>query len=316
MAPSSASPLASRTSSLARSGIPPSPLPQRDGIDAVRLRMPQDGPWTTLRDHLVSRIPLPEKEIDALLDSGQIVDVRGMPFPPDAPFVPGSLAWVHRDFPAEVPVPFDVEILHADERIVVVDKPHFLATTPRGRHIRETALAHVRTRLDLPRLAPAHRLDRLTAGVLVFTTEQRWRGAYQRLFAGHGVRKEYLARAPVRPELTFPTTVRVHLSKPRGQLQSRVLSDQPPNSETLIDLLEDREGVGLYRLVPSTGRTHQLRAHLSWLGIPVCGDPLYPDVTDPDPADFSVPLALVASSVSFTDPVDGTARCYVSLRRP
>lgn len=306
---------------MARGAIPASPLPQRGGIDAVRLRMPQSGPWTSLRDHLVERIPLAPDEIDRMLAAGEFADSAGMPLAPDAPFVPRSVVWVHREPAPEVPVPFTVPVLHRDERIVVVDKPHFLATTPRGQHVRETVLTRLRVELGLPRLAPAHRLDRLTAGVLVLTTEQRWRGAYQGLFAAGAVAKDYLACAPVRAELDLPTTVRVHLSKPRGSLQARVDPGGTPNSETAIELLargaDSRTSrLGLYRLLPLTGRTHQLRVTLAWLGIPIAGDPLYPVIREVADDDFSTPLGLVASRLAFTDPVDGTLREFVSDRLP
>lgn len=302
---------------MARGGIPASPLPQRDGVDAVRLRMPQNGPWDLLRDHLVDRIPVPSHEIDAMLAAGAFVGPDGMPVAPGAPFVPRSVVWVHRDLPDEVPVPFDVGLLHQDERIVVVDKPPFLATMPRGEHIRQTVLARLRVQLGLPRLAPAHRLDRLTSGVLVLTTEQRWRGAYQQLFATGNVVKDYLACAPL-PDGDLPDLVEVHLDKPHGQLQAVVRPDRTPNSRTELALVErdpDR-GLGLYHLRPRTGRTHQLRAHLAHLGIPICGDPLYPQIRAVAAGDFSEPLGLVAARLSFRDPVDGRTVTFGSARLP
>ena len=301
---------------MARGGIPASPLLQREGVDAMRLRMPQGGPWASLRDHLVDRIPLPPDQIDAMLAAGEFVGPDGLPLPTDAPFVPRSVVWVHRELPAEVPVPFDVVVLHQDERIVVVDKPHFLATMPRGRHIRESVVARLRVRLGLPRLAPAHRLDRLTAGVLVLTTEQRWRGPYQQLFATGGVAKRYLAAAPARAQLSTPATLRLHLDKPHGQLQAQVVPGAEPNSVTDVVLVDRRGELGLYELRPHTGRTHQLRAHLAWLGVPICGDPLYPVVRAVADDDFTTPLGLVAVEVSFRDPVDGAPRRFVSGRLP
>ncbi len=301
---------------MARGGIPASPLPQRDGVDAVRLRMPQESPWALLRDHLVERIPLPAERIDRMLAAGEFAGPDGMPLTPDAPFVPRSVVWVHRDLPDEVPVPFEVRVLHQDERIVVVDKPHFLATMPRGRHIRQTVLTRLRVQLGLPRLAPAHRLDRLTAGVLVLTTEQRWRGPYQQLFATGGVDKRYLACAPVSRQLSLPTTIRLHLDKPRGALQARVLPEAPPNSVTDITLLATRGELGLYRLRPHTGRTHQLRAHLAWADIPIAGDPLYPVIREVADDDFSTPLGLVAAEIRFRDPVEGTPRVFHVARLP
>jgi tRNA pseudouridine32 synthase/23S rRNA pseudouridine746 synthase len=281
--------------------------------------MPQDGPWATLRDHLVERIPsLTAAQVASMLAAGQFVGADGMPVPADAPFVPRSLVWVHRELPDEVPVPFDLTVLYVDERIVVVEKPHFLATTPRGSHVRETALARLRAALGLPRLAPAHRLDRLTAGVLVFTTEQRWRGAYQGVFAAGGARKEYLACAALPARPVGPTTVRLHLSKPHGQLAATVVDGAEPNCATHVVLVESdaQAGLGLYRLTPTTGRTHQLRATMAWLGVPISGDPLYPVVREVPPDDFSTPLGLIAARLRFTDPVDGSERDFVSHLRP
>ena len=301
---------------MSRGGAPRSPLPQRQGVDAVRLRLPQDGPWASLREHLVARLrPVDVEEVDAMLRDGRVVDRAGVPLPPHAPFVGGSVVWTRRELRPEVEVPFAIEVLHRDERLVVLDKPHFLATMPRGRHIVQSALARARHELELPDLAPAHRLDRLTAGVLVLTTQQRWRGAYQGLFAARAVRKGYLAVAAVRDGLALPATVRNHLAKARGQLQSAPLPGRSVNAETHVELVERRGDLGLYRLAPTTGRTHQLRRHLSDLGIPILGDPLYPVAREVAADDFRDPLQLLAASLEFVDPVDGRARSFTSRRR-
>lgn len=299
-----------------RGGIPASPLPPRHGVDAQRFRMPQGGPWRTLRDHLVERLAtgLTPAQVDAMLAAGEVVDEEGMTVPADAPFVPRSVVWAHRDLPDEAPLPFDVEVLHRDERLVVVDKPHFLATMPRGDHVVNSALARARVRTGLARLAPAHRLDRPTAGVLLLTTEQRWRGPYQRLFAAGLVHKEYLAVAPVRADLALPLVRRSHLVKEHGVHQAREVDGAPPNAATLVELLDRRGGLGLYRLTPRTGRTHQLRCQLCALGIPIVGDPLYPTEREARPGDFSEPLQLLASVLAFTDPIDGTHRRFETRR--
>lgn len=300
---------------LSRAGAPRSPLPQRRGVDAVRLRLPVDGRWETVLDHLLDRLStLDPAHVEVMLREGRVVDRDGTALRLDAPYVGGSTVWTQREPRPEVEVPFALEVLHRDERLVVLDKPHFLATMPRGRHVVQSALARARHELRLPGLSPAHRLDRLTAGVLVLTTEQRWRGAYQGLFADRGVHKEYLAVAPVRDDLALPVTVRSHLAKHRGRLQVDEVPDASPNAETHVMLLERRGAIGLYRLVPTTGRTHQLRRHLSGLGIPLLGDPLYPVVRPVDDDDFTGPLQLLASSVRFPDPVDGDERHFRSRR--
>jgi tRNA pseudouridine32 synthase/23S rRNA pseudouridine746 synthase len=175
-------------------------------------------------------------------------------------------------------------------------------------------VVRLRDELGLPELSPLHRLDRITSGLLMLATERRWRGAYQTLFQDGRVRKTYRALAPFRPELELPVTVRDHITKRRGQWQSEVVPGATINAETLVEL-ESRVGdLGVYRLTPSTGRTHQLRLHLHGLGIPIVNDPLYPTVEDIEVDDFSRPLELLAAELEFIDPLDGTERSFRSVR--
>lgn len=222
----------------------------------------------------------------------------------------GASVYLYRDLPDEVPVPFEMPVLYRDAHIVVVDKPHFLATMPRGRHVAQTALVRLRRELELPELSPAHRLDRLTAGVLLFTIRRESRGRYQTLFAQGLVRKVYLARAAVDPAVELPQLVRSRIMKRRGNLQA-VTEPGPVNAETLVELLSPD---GRYRLTPRTGRTHQLRVHMASLGVPILGDPLYPNVIDIPADDFSTPLQLLAHSIEFDDPITGSRREFVSRR--
>ncbi|GAA4912910.1 RluA family pseudouridine synthase [Actinomycetospora succinea] len=293
------------------------PLPPRDGLDPARVRMPDDGPWATLRDHLVDRLPVPSARVDAMLAEGRIVDHDG-PLGPDAPFVPRSVIWFHRDLPDEAPVPFDLDVVHRDEEIVVVDKPHFLATIPRGRHVRETALVRLRHQLGLPMLSPAHRLDRVTAGLVLFVVEPARRGTYQNLFRDRRVAKAYEAIAPYDPALALPRVVRSRIVKERGVVTAQEVPGEP-NAETLVELVEVRDGAdpparARYRLTPRTGRTHQLRVHMSSLGLPLLGDPFYPEVRDVPLDDFRAPLQLLARELAFPDPRTGEERRFTSRR--
>ena len=240
---------------------------------------------------------------------GEVTDARGRVVDPATELPAGSVVFHHRDLPREIEVPFDVPVLHRDHDIVVVDKPHFLATMPRGSHVTQTALFRLRRDLDLPELSPAHRLDRLTAGVLLFTTRREVRGAYQTLFARGEVTKTYLAQSSARPEIPAPLQVRNRIVKRRGHLQAAVEAGEP-NAHTHIEPL----GGGRYRLTPRTGRTHQLRVHMAGLGLPIDNDPLYPEVLDVDPGDFSRPLRLIAHRLEFDDPLTGERRCFVSSR--
>ncbi|MEV7866947.1 pseudouridine synthase [Streptomyces sp. NPDC088124] len=286
---------------------PPSPLPQRDGVDPVRLRLPPDprGRWATVRDHLVARYgnAVGAARVEEMVRAGRFAGEDGA-VGADEPYTAGRYVWFHRDLAPEERAPFEVGIVHRDERIVVADKPHFLATTPRGSHVTETAQARLRRELELPELQPAHRLDRLTAGLVLLVVRPGDRGAYQTLFRDRLVRKEYEAVAPYDPAVALPVTVRDRIEKERGEIAARRVPGEP-NAESRIELLEHRGGYGRYRLVPVTGRTHQLRVHMCGLGLPLLDDPVYPVVQEPAADDYGRPLQLLARVLEFTDPVTG-----------
>ncbi|MDT5200128.1 MAG: tRNA pseudouridine32 synthase / rRNA pseudouridine746 synthase [Mycobacterium sp.] len=280
------------------------PLPPRDGLGPARLRV-RGGP---LGDELASRFG---PEVAAKAIAGEVVDQHGAVLDPATVLPPGASVYLYRELRSEVAVPFDMPVLHQDDAIVVVDKPHFLATTPRGRHVAQTALVRLRRQLGLPELSPAHRLDRLTAGVLLFTTRREFRAAYQTSFARGAVHKTYLARAAVDPNVELPRVVCSRIIKRRGNFQA-IEEPGEPNAETVVELLSPD---GLYRLTPRTGRTHQLRVHMASLGVPIYGDPLYPNVVDVAADDFSTPLQLLAQRLEFDDPVSGARRRFISSRR-
>lgn len=321
------------------------PLPPRDGVDATRVVLRPAANPPTASDQTTAqpdrRLSLPAAPVsvrETLLAipalagvtagaleiqwaAGKVVDVDGRPADLDAPVTRPVPVYLYRDLPDELPIPFEVEILYRDDDLVVVDKPHFLATMPRGQHVAQTALVRLRRRLGNDDLAPAHRLDRLTAGVLLFTARPEMRAAYQGLFAHRLARKEYRAVAPLPPPGSplAERTARVadRIVKTSGDLRAQVV-DGPVNAISEITVERAREdGLAEYRLTPHTGRTHQLRLHMAGLGVPILHDPLYPEV-DPDLAaapergDFSQPLRLVARSLEFTDPVTGRERRFVS----
>ncbi|MFE3829339.1 pseudouridine synthase [Streptomyces sp. NPDC059092] len=295
----------------------PSPLPQRDGVDPVRLRLPPDpdGRWVTVRDHLVARFgdAVGVGRVEAMVREGRFVG-EGGPVGAAEPYAAGRYVWFHRDFAPEERVPFEVGVVYRDERIVVADKPHFLATTPRGRHVTETAQARLRRELGLPALQPAHRLDRLTAGLVLFVVRAGDRGAYQTMFRDRLVRKEYEGVAPYDPAVALPVTVRGRIEKERGVIAAREVAGEP-NAESRIELLEHRGGYGRYRLLPVTGRTHQLRVHMCGLGLPLLDDPVYPVVQESTPDDYGRPLQLLARVLEFTDPVTGEEHRFESRLR-
>ncbi|NIL84104.1 hypothetical protein RhoFasGS6_01467 [Rhodococcus fascians] len=289
------------------------PLAKRYGLDPARVRMPEDGSWPTVREFLTATEQrISPRRIDEMLAAGEVVDMGG-PVSADAPYVPGEAVWFHRDLQTETVVPFDISIVHQDDVILVIDKPHFLPTIPRGGHILQTALVRLRLELDLPQLVPAHRLDRVTAGLVLFVVDPTLRGAYQTLFQDRKVHKEYEAIAAYEPSLALPTEVRSRIVSDKGQFTAREVPGEP-NAHTVIELLDHREGIGRYRLTPSTGRTHQLRLHMNSLGIPILGDDLYPTATGRAVDDFTDPLQLLASAIEFIDPISKAVRRFETRR--
>ncbi|GAB2452438.1 pseudouridine synthase [Xylanimonas ulmi] len=304
--------------------MPRPPLPVRDGLNPTRLVLPHDAAsvarWGTALAYLLDRFPHDAARLREKVAAGEVVTGRGAAVDQATAYEPRGLLYLYRDPPADeprVPALDELVVLHRDESLLVVDKPHLVATMPRGRWVTQTVLVHLRRTLDLPELALAHRLDRPTAGVLVLTVRASARGAYQGLFQERRVRKVYEAVAPLPPDgVTLPTTVRSRIVKRRGVAPAQ---EEPgkPNAESRVELVarDEARGLGLYRLEPHTGKTHQLRLHLASLGIPILNDPFWPVLLPDGQEDPARPLQLLARSLRFDDPLTGQPREFVSRRR-
>jgi len=276
-------------------------------------------------DFLAERIPAVTREDWAQrMARGEVLDAQGQPLPPDAPFKPQTRLHYWRSLPFEHRVPFEESIVFQDEWLVVADKPHFLPVTPKGRYIQETLLVRLKRRTGIDTLVPMHRIDRETAGLVVFTIQPHTRHAYQSLLRDHQIEKVYEAIAPWRPDLDWPVRRRSRLqeSETHFMAMQEVLGE--PNADTLIEPLDllghddDSPRWARYRLTPRTGQKHQLRAHLCALGMPIANDQIYPTLqpalaADQAP-DFSQPLQLLARSLRFTDPITGQQREFHSQR--
>lgn len=285
--------------------------PVIEGVSASRLQLPA-GPWTTVLDGLCARFPAVSRQrwLDRFA-RGRVLDARGQAIGADAPYRVGAEIRYYREVAEEPAVPFAESVLYADAHLVVADKPHFLPVTPAGGHVAETLLARLVRRLGNTDLAPLHRIDRDTAGLVLFSADPRTRSRYQALFRERAVSKRYEAVAPPLPGLDFPHVRSSRLR--RGEPFFRMCEAAgAPDSETRIDAVERGERLWRYALEPVTGRKHQLRVHMAALGAPILGDPLYPVLRTRDPGDFSRPLQLLARSLSFVDPLDGRLRRYTS----
>ena len=291
-----------------------SPLPMVDGVAPSRQTLPA-GVWETVLDFLAERhASVGADAWAARMRKGEVVDETGARLTPSSPYRAGACVFYYREPEEEPRVPFEERVLHQDAHLLVADKPHFLSVVPAGRYLRETLLVRLKRLTGERHLVPVHRIDRETAGLVVFSVEPSTRGAYASLFQRREVTKVYHALAPAHDSLDFPVTRRSRIVAGEPFFRMKEVEGEP-NSETRVALIERAGAESLYEARPLTGRKHQVRLHLAALGIPVKGDRLYPEVLPPSaPEDFDAPLKLLARSVSFRDPLTGRERHFESER--
>ncbi len=292
-----------------------SPLPLKAGVSASYLWLPQEQ-WDDMLVFLCARFPaVPESAWRERMARGEVVDSAGVMLVPQTPFRPGTCIFYYRAVDDEAEIPFEEHILYRDDHLLVVDKPHFVPVTPTGRFLQQSLLVRLKRKTGLADLTPMHRLDRETAGVILFSLNPASRGAYQTMFQQRSMDKTYEALAGILVGRAFPF---VHCSRLVDADKFFLMREAAgtPNSETHVDLIEQRGDLGLYRLNPVTGRKHQLRVHMAALGVPILNDQFYPDTVPAGSADnYDAPLKLLARSIAFTDPLSGDVRYFESLRK-
>lgn len=246
------------------------------------------------------------------MERGEVVDADGIRLSPDTAVRPGMCVFYYREIDNEPCIPFDEDIVYQDDHILVADKPHFLPVIPSGRFLHETLLIRLKRKTGLSHLTPIHRIDRETAGLVVFSHQPNTRGAYQSLFQKKEIRKSYEALAGTL-DTEFPFTYKSRMVEGEPFFRMRE-TEGIPNSETFIDLIEKRGAMSHYRLHPLTGKKHQLRVHLAALGAPIANDGFYPEALPCKADDTSRPLKLLAKALAFKDPVTGMEHCFNSGR--
>ena len=273
------------------------------------------GTWATVLDSLCDHFATISRAqwLDRVA-RGLVLDGQGEPITPDTPYRTGLRIHYYREVMDEVPIPFTETVLHVDEHLLVADKPHFLPVTPAGGFVEQTLLRRLTQRLGNPDLVPLHRIDRATAGLVLFSANRASRDRYQALFRERRIDKRYEALAPPMPDLNFPWRrhSRIVVGEPFFRMQE---IEGAPNSETAIDVIARGDNYWRYVLHPVTGRKHQLRVHMAALGAPIIGDTLYPQLTEKAADDYQRPLQLLAQSLRFVDPLSGEQRQFESQLR-
>ena len=287
------------------------PLPFVEGVGPSCQWLPA-GPWKTVIDFFKEQYPhVHATTWKARMAKGQVVDETGRRVNAKTAFRVGACIFYYRELENEKTMPSREQVLYQDEHILVADKPHFLPVIPAGKFLHETLLVRLRKQQATEDLAAIHRLDRETAGVILFSLNRKTRGHYTSLFRNRRVRKVYEALAPRLEESNFPRTRRSRIVQGEPFFRMKEVPGEA-NSETHISVINNHGRFSLYQLLPITGKKHQLRLHLAALGIPVVNDKLYPLLTSSDDDDFSRPLKLLAKSISFRDPLSGREHYFES----
>ncbi len=311
-----------------------------NGVSASKVGVPPNTLLTAI-DFLCARFPAIQREIWLQrFDAGRVLNAMGQPIAPAQGLLSESHLLYFREVSDEPTLPFRAQIIFQDDHLVVADKPHFMPVTPGGQYVQQSLLVQLKQQLNLPELSPIHRIDRETAGLVMFSVRAQDRDAYQALFRLRQVEKTYEAIAGV-PEssplrLEFPLTHKSMMVEDAQFFRmcelatDEIQEGEPFNSETWIDCVERLDGrdsamqtitpstpaLARYVLKPITGQRHQLRVHMNALGLPFVGDQFYPEVkrAADELDDFSSPLQLLAKTIAFNDPLTGTARTFESCR--
>lgn len=278
--------------------------PMMNGVSASKVFLPLLTPVPpTLYAYLCQHFPhISASEWQQRFHDGLIYDQQGEKLKTSSPYLAQQHIFYYRFLAHEVTVPFAHEILYENDDLLVVDKPHFLTMSPTGQYVQQTLLVRLKHQTQNAELTPIHRLDRETAGVVLFSKRTQTRGIYQQMFATRQVSKTYHAIAPTHPTLIFPYTLKLRMDKGQPFYTMQVIEGEA-NSQTTLNVLEQRHGLTKYELKPHTGKQHQLRLHLSHLGIPILNDPFYSHVQHKADNDFSHPLQLLAKHLCFQDPI-------------
>ncbi|WP_350431817.1 pseudouridine synthase [Shewanella sp. H8] len=265
------------------------------------------------------------KQIDASvwlqrIEAGKVHWQNGELITADSIYQATARVYYYREVLAETKVPFAEQVLYQDNDTIVVYKPHFLPVTPGGNYVNECLVHRLRIATQIDTVAPAHRLDKDTAGVMLMTVNPQTRHAYHQLFLDDKITKDYQAIATLTPQLLAQLADNTVILPVHWTVKNRIVAANPSftmqvvegeaNSHSEISLVAVKDGFGLFELSPITGKTHQLRVHMQSLGMPIFNDRFYPVLQPKGPDNFDKPLQLLAKRLRFTDPISGISQDF------
>ena len=289
-----------------------------EGVSASRVYLPADQTHANLLQFFIKQFPhIPASEWEQRFEEGLILDQEGHALTASGSYLPNTHLLYFRRLTREPEIPFEEQILYQDEHILVADKPHFLPVTPSGLYLHQTLLNRLKKKTGIQTLSPIHRIDRDTAGLVIFSVNPDERAQYQNLFRDRAVTKIYEAIAPYSEALAkqLPITYQSRIEESEHFLQMQEVEGEP-NTDTLIELIQVNNSWAKYCLTPGSGKKHQLRCHLNALGIPIKNDQIYPVLTPYQEydLDLSKPLQLLAKGIAFQDPISGKTREFFSAQ--
>lgn len=289
-----------------------------EGVSASRVYLPADQTFPNLLTFFVKQFPhIPQVEWETRFHEGLILDQDGHALAAHDQYLPNSHLMYFRRLEREPEIPHQEHILYQDEHILIADKPHFLPVTPSGLYLQQTLLSRLKKSTGIQTLSPIHRIDRDTAGLVIFSVNPNERAQYQNLFRDRAVQKIYEAIAPYSEDFVkqLPLNYQSRLEESDHFLQMREVPGDP-NSDTLIEIIERKDDLAKYRLTPGSGKKHQLRCHLNALNVPIKNDQIYPHLTPYQKydLDFSKPLQLLAKELSFVDPITKQIRVFATQK--
>ena len=278
--------------------------------------MPEaEKPYPSILGFLSMRFPRIRHNLwEQRIFEGKVLDDSRIPITADTEYMPSKRLFYFREVERERIIPFAESIIFQNDELLVSCKPHFLPVIPGGPYVAECLLNRLRKRTGNDALVPIHRIDRETAGLVLFSANRKTRGQYNELFMQGRVEKTYqaLAECTVTPEIS------------EWSVENRMIKGEPwfrmktapgnANSRSIIRLVELKDKVARFQLHPLTGKTHQLRLHMSGLGFRILNDKYYPDLQPEKADDFDNPLQLIAKSIKFVDPVTGETMAFTSER--